>query len=106
MDALVAPLGMVSDRPSNAQDNYSVGYDEPKDYFVEKDGVGIGPACIDAEKNCHVATGSAVGLARKTGAERCPRELSRSCSRVSFTWPRSSGKVSAPGATFRSPAEV
>ena len=39
MDALVAPLGMVSDFPSDAQGSFSSGLDEAKDYFVEKDGV-------------------------------------------------------------------
>ena len=39
MDALTAPLGMVSEFPSDAQGNFSSGADEAKDYFVEKDGV-------------------------------------------------------------------
>ena len=42
MDALVAQLGMVSDSPSEAQDFSSNGvsvFEEPKDYFIEKDGV-------------------------------------------------------------------
>jgi S-adenosylmethionine decarboxylase len=39
MDALVAPLGMVSDLPSDAQGSFSSGLDEAKDYFCERDGV-------------------------------------------------------------------
>ena len=39
MDALTAPLGMVSEFPSDAQGNFSSGADEAMDYFVEKDGV-------------------------------------------------------------------